>query len=310
MPNPKKRKKGMTPGRSDSLLLLTAAIWGFAFVAQRMGMDHMGPFAFNGIRFLLGALALLPFIFFLSRKNTGQQELLPSRNLFIGGGIAAGTLVFLGASFQQVGLIYTTAGNAGFITGLYMVIVPIMGLAIGQRTSKGTLLGVILAVIGLYFLSVTEDFAMSWGDVLVLIGAFFWAAQIIVIGKLSPKVDTLQLAFVEFLICALLSMGVAFAFESITWEGISGAAIPLLYGGLASVGIAYTIQVFVQKKAHPSHASIIMGLEAVFAVLGGWLFLGELLSFRAFVGCSLMLAGMLMSQLWIAKNPRRKKISN
>ncbi|KYK31314.1 MAG: hypothetical protein AYK23_04000 [Candidatus Proteinoplasmatales archaeon SG8-5] len=297
----------MSTGQSDSLLLLTAAIWGFAFVAQRMGMDHMGAFGFNGIRFLLGALALLPFILFMSRKKDGREVLMPPGKLFIWGGIAAGALVFLGASFQQVGLIYTTAGNAGFITGLYMVIVPVMGLAIGQRTSKGTVLGVILAVIGLYFLSVTENLTMSWGDALVLIGAFFWAAQIIVIGKLSPLVDTLRLAFAEFLICALLSLGVAFAFESTTWEGISGAAIPLIYGGLASVGIAYTIQVFVQKRAHPSHASIIMGLEAVFAVLGGWLFLGEVLSFKAFIGCSLMLAGMLVSQLWIVKEPKERK---
>jgi len=301
------KRKGMSTGQSDSLLLLTAAIWGFAFVAQRMGMDHMGAFGFNGIRFLLGALALLPFILFMSRKKDGREVLMPPGKLFIWGGIAAGALVFLGASFQQVGLIYTTAGNAGFITGLYMVIVPVMGLAIGQRTSKGTVLGVILAVIGLYFLSVTENLTMSWGDALVLIGAFFWAAQIIVIGKLSPLVDTLRLAFAEFLICALLSLGVAFAFESTTWEGISGAAIPLIYGGLASVGIAYTIQVFVQKRAHPSHASIIMGLEAVFAVLGGWLFLGEVLSFKAFIGCSLMLAGMLVSQLWIVKEPKERK---
>lgn len=284
---------------SDALLLLTAAIWGFAFVAQRMGMDHMDPFAFNGIRFALGALSLVPFIIWQSRNKKPGDSKAPSHKIFLGGGIAAGTLVFFGASFQQIGIdLGSTAGNAGFITGLYMVIVPVMGLAIGQRTTKGTAIGITLAVIGMYFLCITEDFTIFWGDVLILIGAFFWAAQVLLIGWLSPKMDSLKLAFMEFLFCSIISMVVALAIENITWEGISGAAIPLLYGGLASVGIAYTIQVFVQKKTHPSHAGIIMGMEAVFAVLGGWMFLNEMLSFRGFVGAGLMLAGMIVSQLW------------
>ena len=282
----------------DLLLLVTAIIWGFAFVAQRMGMDHMGPYAFNGIRFALGAFSLVPFIIWQSRKQPVESIKKPPRNLLIIGGLTAGFLVFFGASFQQVGLMSTTAGNAGFITGLYMVIVPVMGLAIGQRTNKGTIIGISLAVLGLYFLSVTEDFTIAWGDVLVLIGAFFWAAQVLVISYFSPKLDPFKLAFMEFLICSILSMIVALAIEEITWEGINGAAIPLLYGGLASVGIAYTIQVFAQRKTHPSHASIIMGMEAVFAVIGGWMFLNEMLSFRGFIGCGLMLAGMIVSQLW------------
>ena len=292
-----------------ALLLLTAAIWGFAFVAQRMGMEHMGPYAFNGIRFALGAFSLVPFIIWQSRKKPASIEKKSTFKLLITGGIIAGILVFFGASFQQVGLMSTTAGNAGFITGLYMVIVPVMGLALGQRTTKGTALGITLAVIGLYFLSVTDNFTMSWGDTLVLIGAFFWAAQVLLIGFLSPKVDFLKLAFMEFLICSILSMIVALAIENITWDGISGAAIPLLYGGLASVGIAYTIQIFVQKKVRPANASIIMGMEAVFAVIGGWMFLNEVLSFRGFVGAGLMLAGMIISQLWGMKirKPRKKE---
>jgi len=300
---------GKSTTKWDLLLLLTAIIWGFAFVAQRVGMDYMGPYTFNGVRFALGAFSLVPFIIWQSRKKPLKTRKKPSKKLLIGGGIVAGILVFIGASFQQVGLMSTTAGNAGFITGLYMVIVPIFGLAIGQRTTKGTWLGILLAVIGLYFLSVTKDFTIAWGDVLVLIGAFFWAAQVLVIGYLSPKLDTLKLAFLEFLICSILSMVVALAIEEITWEGISGGAVPLLYGGLASVGIAYTIQVFAQKRTHPSHASIIMGMEAVFAVMGGWLFLNEMLSFRGYIGCCLMLAGMIISQLWGQKKKthRRKK---
>ncbi len=289
---------------SDALLLLTAGIWGFAFVAQRVGMEYMGPFAFNGIRFGLGAMALIPLILWNSRrkKATVKEKNPPpapgSRKLLILGGILAGTLVFLGASFQQVGLIYTTAGNAGFITGLYVVIVPIMGLAIGQRTTAGTAIGAILAALGLYMLSFTETLVMSWGDLLVLVGAFFWAAQVLTIGWLSPQTDTIKLAFTEFAVCSAISMAFAFAIETITWQGISNAALPLLYGGLASVGVAYTIQIMIQKNTQPAHAAIIMSLEAVFAVLGGWLFLGEVLSYKGILGCSLMLAGMLISQLW------------
>ena len=297
--------------RADALLLLTAGIWGFAFVAQRIGMDYMGPYAFNGIRFALGALALIPLMVWSSRKKLKRsnetQKTHPERyesptpennKLLILGGILAGILVFFGASFQQVGLIYTTAGNAGFITGLYVVIVPIMGLAIGQRTTTGTWLGVLLAVAGLYMLSFTETLTISWGDFLVLIGAFFWAAQVLVIGWLSPQTDTIKLAFMEFMVCSGISLAVAFAIETTTWQAISDAAIPLLYGGLASVGIAYTIQILIQKKTHPAHAAIIMSLEAVFAVLGGWLFLGEVLSYKGIIGCCLMLAGMVLSQLW------------
>ncbi len=294
-PSTSRKESNLT---SDALLLLTAGIWGFAFVAQRVGMEYMGPFAFNGIRFALGALALVPLILWNSRKKIRTPTAPDSRKLLILGGILAGTLVFIGASFQQVGLIYTTAGNAGFITGLYVVIVPIMGLAFGQRTTAGTAIGAILAALGLYMLSFTETLAISWGDLLVLIGAFFWAAQVLAIGWLSPQTDTIKLAFMEFAVCSAISMAVAFAIETITWQAISDAALPLLYGGLASVGVAYTIQIMIQKKTHPAHAAIIMSLEAVFAVIGGWLFLGEVLSYKGMIGCSLMLAGMVISQLW------------
>lgn len=309
--------------RADALLLLTAGIWGFAFVAQRIGMDYIGPYAFNGIRFALGGLALVPLLVWSSRKKQKKpttesnkspipekeakdKSLQPeNKKLLIFGGILAGTLVFFGASFQQVGLIYTTAGNAGFITGLYVVIVPIMGLAIGQRTTMGTAFGAILAAAGLYMLSFTETLTISWGDLLVLIGAFFWAAQVLVIGWLSPQTDTIKLAFMEFMVCSGISMAVAFAIETTTWQAVSDAALPLLYGGLASVGIAYTIQILIQKKTHPAHAAIIMSLEAVFAVLGGWLFLGEVLSYKGILGCCLMLAGMVLSQLWGLKMIKR-----
>ena len=282
----------------DMILLVAAAIWGFAFVAQRMGMDHMGPFAFNGVRFLMGALTLLPLMYWRAKKHSKPEgEFDTPKMLLIGGGLA-GVLVFLGASTQQVGLMTTTAGNAGFITGLYLVLVPLLGLAVGQKAHPGTWVGAIVAFAGLYLLSFTDSFSMSSGDFLVLIGAFCWAVQILVIGWLAPKMDTIKLAFVEFLTCSLLSLAVAIAIETISWDGISGAAIPLLYGGIMSVGIAYTLQVVVQKKANAAHGALLMSLEAVFALIGGWMFLNETLSPRGAIGCGLMLAGMMLSQVW------------
>ncbi len=289
----------------DALLLGAAAIWGFAFVAQRMGMDHMGPFAFNGIRFMMGALTLLPVILWRNMSEPKPSGKFDSLGMLLTGGALAGVLVFLGASFQQVGLVTTTAGNAGFITGLYLVLVPILGLAIGQRTGKGTWVGAAVAFAGLYLLSFSGSLDMTWGDMLVLAGAFCWAVQILAIGWLAPRTDVYRLAFAEFFICSVLSLAVAAATETTTWEGIGGAAIPLLYGGVMSVGIAYTLQVVVQKRANASHGAIIMSLEAVFALMGGMLFLEETLSLRSAVGCGMMLAGMIVSQLWSMRRAGR-----
>jgi drug/metabolite transporter (DMT)-like permease len=286
--------------RADVLLLLTATIWGFAFVAQRVGMEYVGPFTFNGVRFALGSLSLIPLLFVLDRRPTKARRLLPpmaTASLLQRGGLA-GLFLFAGASLQQVGLVYTTAGNAGFITGLYVVIVPIMGLALRQRTNLGTWLGAFLAAAGLYFLSITAQFTIAWGDLLELIGAFFWAAHVLIIGWLSPRMDALKLAITQFAACSLLSLLTALAIETITLEGLRQATIPILYGGLGSVGVAYTLQVVAQKEAPPAHAAIFLSLEAVFAAVGGWLLLSEILTARAIFGCGLMLAGMLLSQLW------------
>ncbi len=286
--------------RADGLLLLTATIWGFAFVAQRVGMAYVGPFTFNGVRFALGSLSLVPLLFILDRRPTKARRLLPPTRtgVLLGGGGLAGLFLFAGASLQQVGLVYTTAGNAGFITGLYVVIVPIMGLALRQRTNVGTWLGAFLAAVGLYFLSITAQFTIAWGDFLELIGAFFWAAHVLIIGWLSPRMDALKLAITQFAACSILSLATALAIETITWEGLQQAAIPILYGGLGSVGVAYTLQVVAQKDAAPAHAAIFLSMEAVFAAFGGWLLLNEVLTPRALLGCGLMLAGMLLSQLW------------
>jgi drug/metabolite transporter (DMT)-like permease len=216
----------------------------------------------------------------------------------LGGGLIAGLVLFCGASFQQVALVYTTAGNAGFITGLYVVFVPILGIALGHRAHAGTWIGAALAGVGLYLLSVVGPFTISPGDLLVLIGAIFWACHVHLIGWLSPRQDPVKIAVLQCAACAVLSLLTAVAVEHNTVRSYWSAAIPILYGGLLSVGVAYTLQVVAQKRAKPAHAAIILSLEAVFAAVGGWFFLGETLGPRAIVGCVLMLCGMLISQLW------------
>jgi drug/metabolite transporter (DMT)-like permease len=289
----------MKPGtiKADLLLLTTAAIWGFAFVAQRVGMEYVGPFTFNAVRFALGSLSLVPLILLWQKGQTKAASRAPKSALK--GGIVAGLALFAGASLQQVGLVTTTAGNAGFITGLYVVMVPILGLFWRQRPHLGTWLGAILAAIGLYFLSVTASFTIAFGDLLVLIGALFWSAHVLLIGWFAPRTEVLKLAAIQFAVCALLSLLCAVLFEVIIWESIWRASMPILYGGLGSVGIAYTLQVIAQRDAHPAHSAIILSLEGVFAALGGWLLLQEFLSGRALFGCALMLSGMILSEVTV-----------
>jgi drug/metabolite transporter (DMT)-like permease len=298
--------------KSDLLFLLSAVIWGFAFVAQRMGMDHVGPFTFNGIRFFLGAMVLLPVIHSQRKKQlqtSDDSRPIHTKQLIIYGSLA-GLALFSGASLQQVGLVYTTAGKAGFITGLYVVIVPIMGLLWGQRTNTGTWSGALLAATGMYLLSINENLSIAFGDVLELIGAVLWACHIHLIGWLSPKTDSLRLAFVQFMVCAAASLMTAMVVETVKVAGIAAAALPIIYGGALSVGVAYTLQVVAQRYAHPAHAAILLSLEAVFAAIGGWLILGETMSARGMVGCSLMFMGMLVSQLYglVAKNTPKKVV--
>jgi drug/metabolite transporter (DMT)-like permease len=281
--------------KAELLLLLAAVIWGFAFVAQRVGMDHVGPFTYNGVRFILGALSLLPLLW-IGRRSVAPVGPGGWRPI-LGGGLLAGLLLFAGASLQQVGIVYTTAGKAGFITGLYVVIVPAISLFLGHRTPWSTWAGTALAVAGLYLLTLTDDLTLADGDGLVLLGAFFWAGHVLMIGWLSGRrIEPILLACLQFIVCAVLSLAVAVVSEPITLAGLWGGALPILYGGLLSVGVAYTLQVVAQRDAPPAHAAIILSLETVFAALGGWLLLNEILSGRGLIGCALMFAGMLLSQ--------------
>jgi len=284
--------------KASLLLLLAAAIWGFAFVAQRIGSKYVGSFMFNGVRFALGSLSLVPLLIASFKKN---KDKAPSKDEAAlkspwKPGAILGCVIFLAASLQQIGLVETSAGKAAFITGFYIVLVPVFGIFLKHNIHKSTWIGVILAIIGLYFLSVTESFTVAKGDIYELIGAFLWAIHILLIDNFTKKVDALKLSFVQFLTCSILSLITAFIFEKNTFIGLSQAVIPILYGGICSVGIAYTLQVIGQKNAKPSHAAIVLSMESVFAGIGGLIILHENLGVRGYIGCGLMFAGVLLSQ--------------
>ena len=283
--------------KADILMLIAAAIWGFAFVAQRQGMETMGPFLFNTARFFIGVAVLSPLIWYLSKKKKSSNKVEVSTKKLIFAGTIAGLFLFAASSFQQVGLQYTTAGKAGFITGLYIFFVPLIGLFLGQKTGSGTWLGAIIALIGLYLLSIKEDFSIAEGDLFQLVCAVFFAAHVLVIGYLAKRMDPLKLSLVQYCVSGVLSLFIAVAIEVITWDMIVDTTIPFLYAGVMSIGVGYTLQVVAQQHAKSSHAAIILGLEGAFAVLGGWLLLDEYLSTRGLVGCGLMLTGMFLSQL-------------
>ncbi len=278
-------------------LLLASAIWGFAFVAQRAGMEHVGPFTFNGVRFLLGSAVLLPFLGFGRRADrTGAPDRSSSRKIACGMAVA-GLLLFVAASLQQVGIVYTTAGKAGFITGLYVVIVPLLGLLRKQRTGLPVWIGAGFAIGGLYLLTVTGGATIGLGDGLVLASAFGWAVHVHVIGWLAGRVRPLRVAVVQFAVCGTLSLIVALITETIALPALLRALVPILYAGLLSTGVAYTLQVVGQRRVDPSRTGIILSMEGAFAVLGGWLLLSETMTARMLAGCGLMLVGMIAAQV-------------
>jgi drug/metabolite transporter (DMT)-like permease len=295
--------------RSDIMLILTSAIWGFAFVAQLKGMEFIGPYLYNGIRFALGSLSLLPLIYFLKKRKPVKKESvhLDRTGIFLAG-LMAGTILFLGASLQQVGLQYTTAGKAGFITGLYVIFVPIIGIFLKHKTGYPTWMGALFAAVGLYLISVKGGFQIGKGDLLILACSLFFALHVLSIDHFSKRIEPVLLSSIQFAWCALFSLIVAIVKEPIFLESIISATVPILYGGLASVGIAYTLQVIAQKDAPPAHSAIIMSLESVFALIGGILFLSEGMTTKGLVGCSLMLAGMFASQWDVIFKKSSKKV--
>ncbi len=285
--------------RADFLMLITAMIWGTAFVAQRIGMDNIGPFLFTGLRFALGALALLPLVIYQGRTAARHEPFL-QRGLILGG-LSMGLALTLGINLQQVGLLFTSVTNSGFITGLYVIVGPLLGLAIGHKTGLGTWLGAFLAVAGMALLSIGEDFTVASGDWIQLAGAFVWGVHVLLVSFFVSRHDAIRLAFLQFATCAVVSLLLALIFEDINPASIWLAGPALIYGGLFAVAVGYTLQVVAQKHAIASHAAIILSLEAVFAAIAGALFLEESLTLRGYMGCVLMFIGMLAAQLWPRK---------
>jgi drug/metabolite transporter (DMT)-like permease len=295
--------------RADALLLTTAIIWGFAFVAQRRGMEFIGPFAYNGVRFALGAVSLLPLLLVtrraaaraagsaarLSAVRPSAARLSTARRL--AWSLVVGLVLFTAANLQQVGLVTTSAGNAGFITGLYVVLVPLAGHFLGRPSGPRAWLGALVAVAGLYVLSVGDGFQVAPGDALEFLGALFWTAHILVINRLVSRMAALEIAVGQFATVSVLSLAVAVVHEPDPFAGVGPAAIPILYGGLLSIGVAYTLQIVAQKTAHPAHASIILSMEGLFAAIGGVLLIAEPLTARLVAGGALMLTGLVLSQL-------------
>jgi drug/metabolite transporter (DMT)-like permease len=284
-----KRGQGKDLG-AGGLLLLAAAIWGFGFAAQRMGMVHVGPLLFNGVRFLLGGLVLVP-ILLLRRPPPSPRD---SRAVL--GLLASGLVLALAANLQQLGLVSTEAGKAGFITGLYVVFIPIFGILRGQRIAWSMAVAVPLSVAGLYLLSIAGPLGMTSGDLWILLGALVWAVHVQLIGWLVERRDTIEIAVVQFSICGLVSLVGSLLFERISVAGLAAASGAIAYSGVLSVGVAFTLQVMGQRRVDPSRAGVLLSLEAAFAILGGWMVLGEHLSTRALVGCGLMLAAMVLAQ--------------
>ncbi len=285
--------------RADLLMLLTALIWGTGFVAQTAGMDHIGPYLFSGLRFALGSLCLMPLIL-RNAKTASVPEPLLNRGM-LRAGIIMGLALALGINLQQVGLLFTSVTNSGFITGLYVIVVPLLGLLLGHKTGLGTWLGCLLAVVGMCLLSIGDNFHVASGDWLQLIGAFVWGGHVVLVSLFASRHDPIRLAFLQFATCSVVSLLLAVLFEPIALDAIIAAGPALLYGGIVAVGVGYTLQVVAQKHAIASHAAIILSLEAVFAAIAGAWILGEALQLRGYIGCGMMLAGMLLAQLWPKK---------
>ncbi|MDY4207995.1 MAG: DMT family transporter [Lachnospiraceae bacterium] len=281
------------------MLILTAFIWGTAFVAQSVGMDYLGPFTFNGVRSLIGGVALIPCIWLLQKLNDKSEPVTEERNrkdLLIGG-ISCGVLLFAASSLQQVGIQYTTAGKAGFITAFYIVFVPVLGIFLGKKTGWKVWTAVILALAGLYFLCITEKFTIGKGDIFLFACALVFSIHILVIDYFSPKVEGVKMSCIQFLVCGIISLPFMFLLETPRMGAIVDAAWPLLYAGVLSCGVAYTLQIIGQKNVNPAIASLILSLESCFSVLAGWVILGEKLSVCESIGCILMFAAIILAQL-------------
>ena len=298
--------------QSTICLFSAAIIWGSAFVAQRSGMDSIGPFYFCALRSLIGSLALV-IVFLLtdrkaslhraadaddpSAKPALEKERQRERKTLIRGGLICGCVIFIAMNTQQIGLVSTDAGKTGFITALYIVLVPIFGIFLKHKTGITTWMGALLGAVGLYFLCVKDGFSIQPSDLIILSGTLFWALHILCVGHFAPKVNVIKLTASQFFVAGVISLIVAVFREPISWDALTGSGIAVLYTGVMSTGVAFTLQALGQKHANPTAASIIMSTEGLWAVVFGFLILGEKMTERELIGCAFMLVAVVISQL-------------
>ncbi len=303
--------------KSTFYLVLCAMIWGTGFVAQRAGMESMSPFYFSAFRMLVGALALLPIAYvtqrFQNKEDSAKETTTSSKEKksFLQAGLVCGIVIFFAGNFQQIGLVSVGAGKAAFITTLYIVLVPVLGLFLRHKTRVFHWVGVVLGTAGLYFLSITQEFSIAPGDAIILIGALFWAIHILCMNHYAPRFNVAKLVSMQFFIAGVPTMVVALLTEEINYSGFLTALPGILYLGIMSTAIAFTLQALGQKKANPTVASIILSTEALFGALGGYLILGEVLTTREIIGCVLMFGAVIITQLPSGKvASKQKKRSN
>lgn len=299
--------KNLKKFKSMILLVITAIIWGLAFVAQEVGAEYVGTFTYNGVRFTLGALSLIPVILLFERERLDKAQF---KKLAFAS-LITGTVLFAASALQQYGVeLGTPAGKAGFITGLYTVIVPIMSLVVfRRRTNLYVWIGAVLAVCGLLLLNLDENFTLAFGagEISLFIGAIVWAVHILVIDKFVAEVSPLKFSMGQFIVCAVESLICALLFEDISLSGIQMAAVPILYGGILSVGVAYTCQALGQKDSDPTAAAIVLSMESVFSVIGGILILNAHMEIQGYIGCVLIFGGIVLAQL---KAPNKENVED
>ena len=278
------------------MLLAASFFWGTTFVAQILGMEGLGPYTYAAARFALGVLFIGALWFLYRDKRAAQRRAGTFRSGFRAG-IPVGLAMFVGVTLQQVALLYTTAGKTAFITTVYIVLVPLAAVLLGQRVRAVQWGGAVLAFAGVYFLSAHGEITINTGDLLVLICSFFWMAQILLIDRYARAVDAIELCFMQMIVCTVGSAALAAIYESFAWSDIWSAAVPILYAGLFSCGVAYTCQILGQAYVEPTQAAILMSTEAIFAAAAGWIILGETMSGVQLLGCALLLGGALMAQV-------------
>lgn len=295
--------------KSPLLLFLAAVIWGIAFVAQSVGMEYVGPFTFNAVRSIIGGLVLIPCIFLLDRLKTGEKEELltaeekkQSNRTLLLGGICCGVCLCIASNLQQIGISYTTVGKAGFITAMYIIIVPVFGIFMKKKIGIQVWVSVVIGVTGLYLLCMRESFSLGKGDAYVLLCALVFSFHILTIDHFSPLVDGVKMSCIQFLVSGILSGIMMFLFEKPEMGAILSAWMPILYAGVMSCAVAYTLQIVGQKDMDPTVASLILSLESVVSVLAGWVILGQKLSRKELFGCVIMFGAIILAQL-----PEKKK---